>query len=351
MGIIEFIPDQASEEIWNAYFIHSEAIFREFNKRDRLPDRQVARKMISTLNPLYAIKRWVHLDEGKKAIAYARMSYETESSPDYESNKHLSYVYISVIHEYRRKKIGTKFMKHLIEQASTMGIEIFQTEVDNTPGLSFCKYLRGAVAHHYTQHRLYLADIAWQLAERWLEKGRIKYPLVSIEYFQKCPEKDIEEFSTVYTEIINQRPVGEMEQKLITTPESRRIEERNLEKRGFEWYTMISRDQYGRISGVTDIMYNPEEPHRIIQYLTGVREKYRRMGLAKRLKAEMLFFIKKRFPEVEYITTNTAEKNLPMRSINKRLGFLPKKHYYVFKWDLAGLKQRVDSIVQGFNCS
>ena len=190
MNIVEFIPGQASEEIWNAYFIHSEAIFREFNKRDRPPDRQVVRNMISTANPLYATKRWISLDQEKTAIAYARMSHETESSPDYESNKHLSYVYISVIHEYRRKKTGTKFMEHLIEKASPMGIEIFQTEVDNIPGLSFCKYLQGAVAHHYTQLRLYLEDIAWPLAERWLEKGRIKYPLVSIEHFQKCPEKD-----------------------------------------------------------------------------------------------------------------------------------------------------------------
>jgi ribosomal protein S18 acetylase RimI-like enzyme len=135
-----------------------------------------------------------------------------------------------------------------------------------------------------------------------------------------------------------------MEQELITTPESRRLEERNLKKRGIEWYTMISREHDGRISGVTDIMYNPEEPHRMNQYFTGVLAKYRRRGLAKRLKAEMLVAVKNRFRDVEYITTTTAKTNYPMKSINKELGFRPTKTCFMFRWDLRELRKRMNEI-------
>jgi len=351
LALVEFIPKEAPEELWTAYFTLSETIFREFNKRGRLPDRGAVRQLFSTPNPLYTVKRWILFDEAESAIASASISYDTELSPDYESSKHVCQVHISVVTAYRRKKIATHLLRHMIEAAILEGKDTARAEVDNSIGLDFCKYLRGELVHQEVQHRLYMEDLNWQLAEKWLEKGRIKSPGTKIELFQECPESDIEEFTRIYTEIINERPIGDMKQELITTPESRRIEERNLKRRGIEWYTMISREHDGQISGLTDIMYNPEEPHRIMQYFTGVLSRYRRKGLAKRLKAEMFAFIKKRFPDVEYITTSTAKENLPMQSINKQLGFLRQKTCFIFRWALRDLGQLVDEILSGLDYS
>ena len=167
-----------------------------------------------------------------------------------------------------------------------------------------------------------MEDVDWQLVDDWRGKGRARFPRTTFDSFQECPEKYIDEFCRIYTEIINQRPVGDIQEELITTPESRRIEERNLKRRGIEWYTIISREDDGQISAKTDIMYNPEEPYRIHQYFTGVLGRYRRRGLAKRLKAEMLFYIRERFPDAEYITTTVAKDNKPMRAINRQLGFI-----------------------------
>ncbi len=217
-----------------------------------------------------------------------------------------------------------------------MGKETLMAEVDNPIGLEFCRHLRGVKVHEEGEHRLYMEDIDWRLAEEWVEKGKAKSPRTTIELFQDCPERDIDEFCRVYTETINQRPTGDMEQGIITTPESRRVEERNFRRRGIECYTMISRERDGRISALTDIMYNPEEPHKVNQYFTGVLARYRRKGLAKRLKAEMLFVIRDKFPEVEYIKTTTARTNHPMRAINKALGFQPTKTHIVFPVGAAG---------------
>ena len=346
-SLVEFIPKEAPEELWEAYLTLSEAIFREFNKKDRLPDRGVVRRLLSTSNPLYHVKRWMLLDKAEGAIASASISYDTELSPDYESNKHICQVRISVVPAYRRKKIATFLLKHMNDTASLMGKDIVMAEVDNSLAVDFCTYLQGELVHEEVKHRLCMEDVDWQLVEKWLEKGKTKSRDIKIEFFQECPESDIEEFTRVYTEIMNQRPTGDMEQELITTPESRRIEERNLKRRGIEWYTMISREHYGQISGLTDIMYNPEEPHRIKQYFTGVLSKYRRRGLAKRLKAEMLAVIKNKFPDIEYITTSTARTNLPMKSVNKQLGFLPHKTFFIFQWALRDLGQRVDEILSG----
>ena len=343
----EFIPREASEDLWEAYFHLSEMVFREWNPKGRLPDRALVRRLFSTPNPLYSVKRWMVFEEAKRAIASARISYDTELSPDYESNRDVCHFSVEVAPAYRRRKVATFLLTHLAETAKRLQRDTVTAEADNPVGLGFCRHLRGEMVHEEVQHRLYMEDIDWQLVEKWLQRGRTKSQDIQVEVFQECPDKDIEEFCRIYTEIINQRPTGEMEQMLITTPESRRIEERYLKKKGIDWYTMISREHDDRISGLTDIMYNPEEPHRVNQYFTGVLGRYRRRGLGKRLKAEMLVFIKNRFPDVEYIATSTARTNRPMRAINKELGFLPTRTCFLFRWALPELERRVDEILQG----
>ncbi len=344
-SLVEFIPKDASENLWTAYFTLSETIFREFNQRGRLPNREVVKRLLSTPNPLYTVKRWMVLDDTENATASASISYDTELSPDYESSSHICQIQIAVDPAYRRKKIATYLLKHMIQTASAMGKDIVRADADNSTGFEFCKYLRGELIHKEVQHRLYLEDVDWQLVDDWCAKGRSRFPQTKIESFQECPEKDIDEFCRIYTEIINQRPVGDIQEELITTPESRRIEERNFKRREIEWHTMISREHDGQISAMTDIMYNPQEPYRIHQYFTGVLGRYRRRGLAKRLKAEMLIYIKEKFPDAEYVTTTTAKENQPMRAINKQLGFVPKKTYYMFRWALQDLDRRVNKVL------
>jgi len=344
-SLVEFTPENASESLWTAYFTISEKVFRELNTRGRLPNREALRRLFSKPNPLYTVKRLMVFDEEENAIASASISYDTELSPDYESSSHICQIQISVVPFCRRKKIATYLLKHMIETVRAMGKDTVRADAENPTGLGFCKYLKGELIHREVQHRSYLEDVDWQLVDQWCEKGKTRSPHTTIESFQECPENDIDEFCRLYTETINQRPVGEMEQELITTPESRRIEERNFKRRGIEWHTLISREQDGHLSAMTDIMYNPQEPYRIHQYFTGVLSRYRRRGLAKRIKAEMLIYIKERFPDAEYIKTTTANENKPMRAINKQLGFMPQKTCYMFRWVLQDLGRRVDKVL------
>ena len=344
-SLVGFVPKEASQNLWTAYFKLSETIFREFNPRGRLPNRETAKRLLSTSNPLYTVKKWILLDDKKSPVASVSMSYDTELSPDYESSSHISQIQIAVDPAARRKKVATHLLKHMIQAPPPMGKETVRADTDNPAGLEFCRHLRGNLIHREYQHRLYLEDVDWQLVDEWCAKGRSRFPDTSMKTFQECPEADIDDFCRIYTEIINQRPVGDIQEDLITTPESRRIEERNFKRREIGWHTMISREGDGQISALTDIMYNPQEPHRVHQYFTGVRVKYRRRGLAKRLKAEMLCYIRDRFPEAEYVTTTTAKENHPMRAINKQLGFEPRKTLYMFQWALQDLNRRVNKVL------
>jgi ribosomal protein S18 acetylase RimI-like enzyme len=344
-SLVEFVPTEASENLWTAYFTLSEKIFRESDQRRRLPSREASKRLLLTPNPLYTVKRWMLLDHTESAIASASISYDTELSPDYDGSSHICQMQIAVDPAYRRKKIATRLLKYMIRTANALEKDTVRADADNPAGSEFCKYLRGKSIHKEVQHRSYLEDVDWQLVDDWRAKGRSRFPATRIESFQECPEKDIDEFCRIYTEMINQRPVGDIQEELVTTPESRRIEERNCKRREIEWHTMISREADGQISSMTDIMYNRREPYRIHQYFTGVLGRYRRRGLAKRLKAEMLIYIKEKFPDAEYVTTTTAKENQPMLAINKQLGFMPKKTYHMFRWSLQDLGRRVNKVL------
>ncbi len=344
-SLTPFFPKKASPSLWAAYFTLSERIYRELNPKGRLPSRDTVKRLLSVPNPLYHVKKWLLLDERDTPIALVSLSYDTEVSPDYESSSHICQFHIAIDPDRRRKKVATHLLKHMIRTASDWGKDTIRADADNVAGLEFCRHLHGRLVHRVYQHRLYLEDVDWYMVDEWCAKGRLRFPDTTIQSFQECPEEDIDEFCRIYTEIINQRPVGDIQEDLITTPESRRIEERSFKNRQIEWHTMTSREGDGQISALTDIMYNPQEPHRVHQYFTGVLSKYRRRGLAKRLKAEMLLYIREQFPEAEYVTTTVAKENNAMRAINTQLGFEPRNTLYMFQWPLQDLEWRATRIL------
>jgi ribosomal protein S18 acetylase RimI-like enzyme len=344
-SLIAFFPKEASPRLWEAYFALSERIYRELNPKGRLPNRDTVKLLLSVPNPLYDVRRWLLLDERDTPAALISFSYDTEISPDYESSSHMCQYHIAVDPDHRRKKVATHLLRHMIHMASDWGKDTIRADADNVAGLEFCRYLHGHLVHRVNQYRLYLEDVDWNMVDEWCAKGRSRFPDTTIQSFQECPEEDINEFCRIYTEIINQRPVGDIQEDLITTAKSRRIEELSFKKKQIEWHTMISREGDGHISALTDIMYNPQEPHRVHQYFTGVLSKYRRRGLAKRLKAEMLLYIRERFPEAEYVTTTTAKENDAMRAINKQLGFESRNALYMFQWSQQDLERRTTRIL------
>jgi ribosomal protein S18 acetylase RimI-like enzyme len=117
-SLVEFFPKDASVDLWSAYFTLSETIFHEFNQRSRLPNRQAVKQRLSTPNPLYAVNRWMVLDEKERAAGSVAISYDTEVSPDYKSSRHICQIQIAVDPAYRRKKMATCLLQHMIQTAN-----------------------------------------------------------------------------------------------------------------------------------------------------------------------------------------------------------------------------------------
>lgn len=336
--INEFDPQKATDEFWEIYFEFTETNFRYHNPDDPLPNREGIIQRQKTEIPYYHVKRWLAITPENKVIAWAGFGAGVEGSSDYEENKHLCNMNIAVLADYVRKGIGTDLLKRVVQEAQILGKTTMEVSTDTDPGRAFLEHFGAQLAIEAAENRLDLEDIDWDLMQSWVDESSKRAEEVTIESFYECPEEILEEYSELYTEALNMQPLGDTEHRANIDGKLRRELEQVLKDRGFTNYTLISREKDGKISGLTEILYDSRESYKILQELTGVRPEFRGRGLGKWLKGKMILHIRDNYPDVEVIIAGNAEANAPMNSINERMGF--KKHkaagsYKVLTEDIA----------------
>ena len=343
MRIVAFDTHKASDELYNLYFELVEKLGEEKRPGEAPPPRTLLRRMMTTKIPEVKRYWWLVLKkelEKEKAIGIARIGFSTKKDPAYQENKHNADIRLDVDKEYRKRGIGSEALKVLIEKAKEdKHVNTLLVDVNLDSGHKFCKKMGGDVALEAAENRLYMKEVNWSMIEQWKNEGDkiANQESVSMHFFTECPEDILAEYVDIYTETINQQPLGEIEVEMRVTTESRRLQEEQLKKQGLKWHTKITREKDGKISGLTEFLQIPEMPERIMQLLTGVKKEYRGRGLGKWLKADMLLYIRDNFSESKYIQTDNAISNAPMISINNRMGFKLNIAQTMYKFNLAEL--------------
>lgn len=290
--IKEFDPKTAEDEELYKVFRCLDILFDEKETDDPKPSDDFRMKNFRIVSPMTTEYWWlVWLNE--QVIGYCVIYARTEKSPSYAESKHVAYLSIRIVKEHRRKGIGLEIMKRLVAKAKeTEVVTTFQTNSSYDSGYAFSEKLNGILALESAENRCRISEIDWKIMKEWRDQGRKrgKEDGRTLQWFEVCPEEIIEEYCKVYTETMNQQPLGELEHKPNITPESRRVTEKNYKKLAYQWYTVIAREDNGKISGLTDVTYIPEQSYRLEQELTGVLVEFRGKGLGKWLKSEMLFF-------------------------------------------------------------
>jgi RimJ/RimL family protein N-acetyltransferase len=342
--IKQFQPEKTTDDIWEKYYQFDEEIFREKYPKDSLPDRELDKSFILDPHPHYDIYRWLvySTDNNQSIIGKANLWSLNKKSPDYQNVKDKINIYISVKREFRRKKIATELLKIMCTEAKKLGKKLLRAEItEHDAGIAFCEFFNGTVVARRAQNRLYLDEVNWKQMDDWMKKGKQKASGVTLEVFEAVPEKDLDEYCQLFTETMNQAPSEDLSGEFILTPERRRLDEKTYTEKGYIWITIVSREPTGAISGLTEIFYHPNNPHFVEQELTGVSVKYRGRGLGKWLKADMLFYIRRRFPDVKYIDTGNNDINEAMLSINNRMGFKRYKSEVFYEFFIDELKKKL----------
>ena len=344
--IVVFDPLKTSDEIIEQVFDIRDEWSIEEDPDEPLFPRDVRKKFLLDPHPHNKNYRWLVYpeEESDKVIGYGDLYIYLEEHPNYEENKHVGFFAIFVSKDFRRKKLGKMILRIIINKANELErLSTFHCGTAIESGHQFLSHYKGSIAIEGATNRLYISDANWELMESWKKtvSEKANEEGIIMEDFFECPEEIIEEYMVLYTETMNQQPLGELEYKPKFTPETRKLDEKRLLDKGMEWYTLITKESDKTISGLTEYFYFKQAPHRIEQGLTGIKEEYRGKGLGKWLKAEMLFRIKERFPKVKFIETGNASENAPMLSINERMGFkefIPNKLY---KFKLEELDQLI----------
>ena len=331
----------ASDAIWDGYLDHVHTLFRERNPDDTPPPREMIRGLMEEPDERSEERRWLSISEANKVVVGdVMLNWATDKREEYESQKHVLFMNLRVHPEYRRQGIGTTLLKTALHDVQGHSqFTILQTMSSHDEGKAFCESLGGESAISGAENRLQLKDVNWLMIQHWCEEGAERAPDVQLIRYDDLPPDDVlPAYSEMYTEVLNQQPLGDVEgAESIMTPDRFKDTFSRYATQGYQYHTIISQEADGSISGVTDILYSPKDPQRIHQLLTGVREPYRGRGLGKWLKAEMLSFLRDQYPDAKFITTGNASSNAPMLSINQRLGFKVHREDAIYKFQLADL--------------
>lgn len=342
--ILEFNPHNATDEDFELYFDILETWVLEMNPGEKLTPREVKKKEILTDPPKILMSRWIFIKEEenrKETFGYILLQTSSKLDPNYDENRAVGRFYLFVKSTFRGQGYGEYLLKFLLKQAEKRELKILQCEVVLQHSWSFFEKYQGKVVLEVAENRLYLDKVNWEMMNEWLIRGREvgNKEGVALEIFQVVPDEFISDFVDIYSETFNQQPFGEMAGRSKVTIESRRAEEEKWREAGNLVYTGLTIESKQEISGITEIIYNPDEPELVYQLFTGVREKYRGRGLGKWLKAEMIYLIKDKLPKAEYISTGNADANAPMLSINERMGFQHHQSRRVYQFKVEELRK------------
>ncbi len=323
--IKEFDPQNFSKDEWQLFHTFRKIKHEETDPDDPIADDESVEKSLHMLSkhPEANVNLFVIVDNTNNKII-GRMMHLIfhETSASYNENKHLMQFDLSLLANYRRKGIGTMAMKKIYDYALKQDKSVLISSTDEDDGKAFLKSLGAQTALSGVENRLKVEKIDWNMVEQWHKEGYERSPEARIELYYTISQEIIEEYCKIYTETLNQQPLGELDVgKIVFTPEMIRYNEKNTAELGRKHLTYMSIESNGDISGFTEMMYNPEKETMIVQLLTGVKIEYRGRGLGKWLKTAMLLKMREEFPQVNVVTTGNATTNAPMLSINDRLGF------------------------------
>ncbi|MBD3191269.1 MAG: GNAT family N-acetyltransferase [Candidatus Heimdallarchaeota archaeon] len=342
INIEPFHPIDASNELLDKYLEFYFNYLKERDPDDPLPSKDYIKHRYRKKTPQWVFKRWIVFNKGSKdkIIAASSCVYTVTGATIALKKKDRARIRIIVAKNFRNQGIGTKLLKIITSELQKTNKRVIETTTSFDSGRRFCEKFDGKLITESTESRLYLRRVDWRLINQWRIENQQRNPEVSIELFTKIPEKDIEEFCELYTEVTKQEP-SEKDYQLIMTPELRRQREQQWEQENIIWETMITRESTGAISGITEIsIYQKGLPTNAYQGFTGVREKYRGRGLGKWLKAEMLTHIQNNYPKVKLVITDNTNINAPMLSINRRMGFQFYKKVSEYTFEINQLAQK-----------
>lgn len=280
----------------------------------------------------------------KNFIGSLYMQYFKEASDSYKGNEQNLFFKIELDKDYRQKGIGTQALVKIAQTAELFKKSFLITMSEEEDGRLFLEKIGAKVGLSMKENRLYLKDVDWSLVNSWVREGEERNPMTNLILFKKVPDFILENYCKTLTFAGNQAPRDDLKMgDFVMTPKNYRKKESDNEIIGVTNNIACTVERDGTVSGLTELISISSDKIVLRQGLTAVLEDERGRKLGKWLKASLLLYVKKNYPDVKYIQTHNATSNGPMLAINTKLGFKLHKEKINSQLSLADLHKYLEN--------
>lgn len=243
------------------------------------------------------------------------------------THAHLAEFELNVHPAERRQGIGTMLLRAVVTGAHEHDVRTIITDADaGSIGDRFLEYHRFALGLTLIYARL-------DLAERTPEIPAVPgYRLVSWEGV--VPDELVQTFTDARAGMAD-APSGTITAGVdVWDVDRTRYAAQVIEQRGDHLSVVAVLDQKGRMAGFTEVVVPGDGKGDGQLYGTAVLPEHRGRGLALWMKAAQIDQVRRLFPDLAGLLTDTVDTNVAMRRTNDRLGYRPQVQVHRRKLDL-----------------
>lgn len=317
-----FDPKAAGPDLWAMYHAYRRIRHDETYPEDPIWPDHLSEASLKRDDPFGENKRYLIVRDGQ-IISSFYAGRVKPGAPGWDSNQHLLWADAGTLASQRRQGIGTLWAQMALGIMDEWDSRVLTAHSEEDDGQAFLEWLGAEQKSIGAENRLDLHEVDWDMVDRWVAEGAVKSPQsTEVFYENRVPEAIWEEYCPAISDMLNTMPFDDLDHgDIVFTPEMMRERNDHMDKVGSAHHSILTREPDGSISSITDIGYQPEQSDRVFQYFTGVRPDCRGRGLGKQIKASMLQYIRRTYPEARWVITGNANSNDPMLAINRRLGF------------------------------
>jgi GNAT superfamily N-acetyltransferase len=243
----------------------------------------------------------------------------------------------------RRRGAGRDLLEALTRRAhsegfSSMGVEV----VGGTPAVEFYEAHGFRCAYVETRSVLDLSTVDW------LALGEMARGIAAgyrVEFYPGGPPDElIDAYARAKAEV---RDVDDGDLDLRPSsydPQRLRDSLDTLHRRGMKPYIVLAiHEASGMVAGLTEVVVPAQRPTRADQYDTIVVPAHRGYGVARAIKARMLFELRAAEAGLVDVQTWNAQVNEPLLKVNAELGFQSDREWREYEADVPELVHRLNA--------
>lgn len=95
-----FNPQTASDKLWQKYCLFHKKIFSEMYPNDPIEPFKLVREYLLNPDPRFRSFRWLSFSNSGSISGERRVFFENETSPAFNSNKHIAFGFIQILEDF-----------------------------------------------------------------------------------------------------------------------------------------------------------------------------------------------------------------------------------------------------------